>query len=76
VIKDRDDFIMELLVEIDSKDDSDSDSGPDYDVDNVGGGASDFEEDPVEVPEGDASQEQAPQPKPELEEVPHQVVEP
>jgi hypothetical protein len=46
VIKDRDDFIAELLAEVDSEDNSDSDSGPDYDR----GAAGDTKEDSEEVP--------------------------
>jgi hypothetical protein len=36
VIKDRDDLIGELMAEEDSYDDSDSDSGPDYEGDDDG----------------------------------------
>jgi hypothetical protein len=52
VIKDRINFIAELLAEIDSKG-SDSDSGPDYNR----GAAEDSEEDLEEVPMGDTPQE-------------------
>jgi hypothetical protein len=81
VIKDRNDLIIELRAEVDSEGDGDSDSGPDYDRDNDGGADGYTEDDPKEFLEGDASQDQAPQPEPELEEVPqedepHHVVEP
>jgi hypothetical protein len=60
VIKDCDDFIVELLVEMDNVDDSDSESDPDYDRDDDGRAADDTQEDPEEVPKRDAPQEQAP----------------
>jgi hypothetical protein len=41
VIKDCDNFIAELLVEMDNEDDSDSDSGLDYDGDDDGGATGD-----------------------------------
>jgi hypothetical protein len=65
VIKDRDDFIAELLAEEDSKDDT----GPNYDGDDDWGAADVTGEDPKEDPEGDAPQEQAPQLEPAVEEV-------
>jgi hypothetical protein len=49
VIKDHDDLIAELLAEVDSKDDSDFDSGPDYDGDEDRGAADDNEEDLEEI---------------------------
>jgi hypothetical protein len=80
VIKDHDDFIVELLVKIDSED-SDSNSDPNYDRYDDGGVAEDSEEDSEEVPKGDTPHEHAPQLEPELdevpqEEVPHHVVKP
>jgi hypothetical protein len=57
VIKDHDDFIVELLVEVHSEGDNDSNSGPDYDGDSDRGAAGDTEEDLEEVLEGDATQE-------------------
>jgi hypothetical protein len=41
VIKDCDNFIAELLAEMDNEDDSDSDSGLDYDGDDDGGATGD-----------------------------------
>jgi hypothetical protein len=70
LIKDRDDLIAELLAKEDSEDDSDSDSGPDYEGCDDIGVKGDTEEDPEEVPEGDAPQEQVPQLEPVVEEVP------
>jgi hypothetical protein len=58
VIKDCDDFIAEMLIEVDNKDDSDSD--PDYDGDVDDRATDDTKDDPEEVLEGDAPQEQAP----------------
>jgi hypothetical protein len=57
VIKDHDDFIVELLVEVHSEGDNDSNSGPDYDGDSDRGAAGDTEEDLEEVLKGDATQE-------------------
>jgi hypothetical protein len=54
VIKDRDDFIAELMAEEDIDDDSDSDSSPDYEGGDDGGARDDTEEDPEEVAKGDA----------------------
>jgi hypothetical protein len=70
VIKEHDDFIAELLAEISSEDDSDSDFGPDYD----GGVAEYSEEDLEEVPGSDAPQEQVLQLDLELEEVSQEEV--
>jgi hypothetical protein len=53
VIKDYNDFIIELLTDIDSGG-SDSDSDPDYDGGNDRGATGDFDEDPEAVPEGAA----------------------
>jgi hypothetical protein len=72
LIKDRDDLITELLAEEDSEGDSDSDSGPDYKGCDDEGVEGDTEEDPGEVPEGDAAQEQAPQLMLAVEEVPQE----
>jgi hypothetical protein len=65
VIKYCDDLIIELLAEVDNEDESDSDSGHDYNRDDDGGATDDTEEDLEEVPEEDAPQEQVPQPEPE-----------
>jgi hypothetical protein len=70
LIKDRDDLIAELLAKEDNEDDSDSDSGPDYKGRDDKGAEGDTEEDPEEVPDGDAPQEQVPQLEPVVEEVP------
>jgi hypothetical protein len=72
VIKDRDDFIAELLPVVDSEDDGDSNSGPTYNGDNDRGAVRDNGENPKEVPEGNAHQEQAPQLESMLEEVPQE----
>jgi hypothetical protein len=60
VIKDRDDLIAELMVEEDNEDDSDSESGPNYEGDDNRGAKDDTEENSDAVPEGDAPQEHVP----------------
>jgi hypothetical protein len=58
----------------DSEDGNDSDSSPDYEADDDRGAEGDTEEEPEEVPEGDAPQGLAPQLEPTVEEVPQEEV--
>jgi hypothetical protein len=67
VVKDRDDLIAELMAEEGYEDDSDLDSGPNYEEDDDGGA----KEDPKEVLEGDAPQLEPAVQKVPQEEVPH-----
>jgi hypothetical protein len=67
VVKDRDDLIAELMAEEGYEDDSDPDSGPNYEEDDDGGA----KEDPKEVLEGDAPQLEPVVQKVPQEEVPH-----
>jgi hypothetical protein len=57
VIKVCDDLIAELLAEVDSKDDNDFDSGPDYSGDDDGGATENTKVDPEEVPKEYGPQE-------------------